>query len=401
MKAPYNLPLVMIQPYPQLLYLLDSWSYKIYLKDVDEGIGHVIIHFLHTGTYQCLQPEERSTPEKQTIEFRTSIWVYVAARTYKIAELEKLASREAEILSHKLDFSSILNELETACPRPSADGKWISEYLQVQITGLLSRSRPYCVGDQGGRSTTSIAQICVQSAVKFSQDKLNPYDSHEISVESEKANETQAMDSTEPFPSPSEHPVADIVEYSSEDRAVSEADASLSTLSSAMEAAEDPVAEPPSIQEDDHACPEPAEAEAEPSLSTVSPIREVELLWPEETPVSMPVDYFLGNPSIIETDEGLQAEESLPVEPVVSANEIVQELEPVAYQEVPDTKFMMNYSDGNLEEEEVNHDPTSSIQLSPGHEKRETKLQRLRNKKSKKKGRKSSDDSTMRDSQEL
>lgn len=66
------------------------------LVDVDAGTGHVIAHFLHTGTYQTLADEARFTSyAKATTEFKNAIAAFVAAKKYGLTGLQELAEAEA------------------------------------------------------------------------------------------------------------------------------------------------------------------------------------------------------------------------------------------------------------------------------------------------------------------
>ena len=52
----YYLPDVLLQKLEKIPSR-DPWTGKIHLADVDASIGHVLIHFLHTGVYQTLKDE--------------------------------------------------------------------------------------------------------------------------------------------------------------------------------------------------------------------------------------------------------------------------------------------------------------------------------------------------------
>lgn len=422
MEDPYSVPIDMLRQCPKISSLLETslWSDKVYLEDISETVGHVIVHFLHTGIYQCLQPGEFSSREKQIVELRISVRVYVAARAYGLPVLAKLASLETEILSDDLDFSTILEVLEETYPRPSVDDAWISEYLKSRIGVLLSQPGAFCVGDKYKQSTTSIAQICVQSVMDISQAKPTPHGFEEDPAKADQNNATPAMDPVEPIPSPiidhcvaSEHYVADIADNPLEDHAVLESRVYQSNESSVVEAAEYPEAVPlapekeacpsadysvpeearaedfPAPQEEEHLCAVPPIAdEGYPEESvlaggqygehafpespgtgvdeyppTESPIREVEEFPVEEFPVFKSGDYPLAEPSVPDMIEELPFEEPTPVKSAVLMHEAYEG--PVIYEEVPETTFDINPVDGALVAEDPNHETTSSIEDSP------------------------------------
>lgn len=425
MEDPYSVPIDMLRQCPKIYSLLGTslWNERVYLEDISESVGHVIIHFLHTGIYQCLQPEECSPREKQIVELGTSVRVYVAARAYGLPVLAKLASLEAEILSDDLDFSTILEVLEEAYPRPHVDDAWISEYLKSRIGVLLSQPRAFCDGDKYKQSTTSIAQICVQSVMDIAQAKPTPHDTVDIPAEAEQNNATPAMDPMESVPSPvidqrvaSEHYVADIAAQGDdplEDQAILEPKVYQSKDSPVVEAAEYPQAVPldpekeecpsadyeapeedacsedfPAPQEEENVygespiaeevCleePVPAEAQYEHAFpeSPVTgveewppeelPMREVEDFPLGESPIFKSEDYPLAEPSVPDMIEELPSEEPMPVESTILAHKAYAE--PVIYEEVPEPTFETNPSDGTLVVEDPNHETTSSIEDSP------------------------------------
>jgi hypothetical protein len=79
----------------------DPWTGEIHLADVDASIGHVLIHFLHTGVYQTLNDEavENTENAHQNIvsdEFQTAVFALQAAKKYGVPGLQDLAQIELE-----------------------------------------------------------------------------------------------------------------------------------------------------------------------------------------------------------------------------------------------------------------------------------------------------------------
>lgn len=422
MEDPYNLPIDILRQCPKMSSLLEGslTSETIHLKDVNEAVGHVIVHFLHTGIYQCLQPDDCPPLEKKIIELRTSVRVYVAARAYELPVLAKLASLETEILSDDLDLPTIIDVFDEAYPRPPVDDAWISEYLKSRIGGLLSQPRPFCVGNKYKQNTTSIAQICVQSLMDICQAKSASHDSVGVPAEADQNNVIPPLDPIDPVPSPSidhcavsEPYLANIDDDPLEDHAVLYAKVYQSKEPSVVaEAAEYPEAMPldpenegcpsaeysgpeeeacseefPALQEEENPYAEPPIAEdgysetsavageqyeygfpespvagVEEYPPTESPTREVEEYPPEESPVSKSEDYLLAEPSVPDMIEAPPSEEPMPVKTAILLHEAYDA--PVIYEEVPETMFDIN-PDGALVAEDSNHETTSSIEDSP------------------------------------
>ena len=79
----------------------DAWNPEIHLVDVDASIGHVLIHFLHTGVYQTLNDQDVEGAEytHKTLvrnEFQTAVLALEAAKKYSVPGLQELAQVEVE-----------------------------------------------------------------------------------------------------------------------------------------------------------------------------------------------------------------------------------------------------------------------------------------------------------------
>ncbi|KAF4984804.1 hypothetical protein FZEAL_95 [Fusarium zealandicum] len=77
--------------------------------DITSNTGHVLIHFLTTGTYQCLKPLGNTVAEKYASEFTTATRVYVAAESYQLPTLRHLARLEIVALGNKLSLSDLID----------------------------------------------------------------------------------------------------------------------------------------------------------------------------------------------------------------------------------------------------------------------------------------------------
>ena len=51
-----------------------------------------MVHFLYTGTYQCLKLEGQSPQDEQIAEFAMSVRVFSMARVYRLPTLRQLNS---------------------------------------------------------------------------------------------------------------------------------------------------------------------------------------------------------------------------------------------------------------------------------------------------------------------
>ncbi|KAF5551085.1 hypothetical protein FNAPI_7512 [Fusarium napiforme] len=89
---------------------------KLWLNDIAIDAGHVIIHYLVTGTYQCLQhkKEEEKDEKDFSAEFATAIRVYVAADNLPLPALREMAKEEILRIGNWLSIPALIKVMEEA-----------------------------------------------------------------------------------------------------------------------------------------------------------------------------------------------------------------------------------------------------------------------------------------------
>ncbi|KAH1847512.1 hypothetical protein KXX55_001249 [Aspergillus fumigatus] len=103
------------------------------LPDVDEDIGHTIMHYLYTGDYQTVKPSSISELRKRAMEYARSVFAYRAAVKYGLDGLAEHAKRYIEIFDKEVSINDIISLGRKAFPRISEE-PWFSEYLTDRIT---------------------------------------------------------------------------------------------------------------------------------------------------------------------------------------------------------------------------------------------------------------------------
>ncbi|KAH8894684.1 hypothetical protein GQ53DRAFT_839658 [Thozetella sp. PMI_491] len=163
-----TLPQPFLSKFPKLP-LPSLWSDAAQL-DISQDIGHVLVHHLFTGTYQCLRPNKSSSYESLVTEFTTSIQVYNFAREYEIPSLEALAKGEIERLGNGLSFPMILNLLQSVYPEPGADDVWLSSYLKAGLKSFLHN--PPMLSDFGNTEckVVSVSDLLVKNLIELVHD---------------------------------------------------------------------------------------------------------------------------------------------------------------------------------------------------------------------------------------
>lgn len=138
--AKYTVLQAIVDQYDGLkAYRLDpnNANAPIILREVDEEIGHTLIHYLYTGQYQTLALG--SLPEEARIatEFKRSVLAYCAARMCGIEGLEEITKGKIEELSQELsifDLQKVTEEVSTKLPRK---GDWFSAQMNKWIKSAL------------------------------------------------------------------------------------------------------------------------------------------------------------------------------------------------------------------------------------------------------------------------
>ncbi|KKP05122.1 hypothetical protein THAR02_02781 [Trichoderma harzianum] len=130
-----NIPPHLLSQSPKLEAMYQETRLKF--PDVSDDVGHVIIHYLYTGTYQSLRPEYSELQKAIATEFSTSIRTYNAAETYELPNLAELAKAEIERLGEKLQVALVFDILREICPNPGAGDVWLSNFLKNRLKSFL------------------------------------------------------------------------------------------------------------------------------------------------------------------------------------------------------------------------------------------------------------------------
>lgn len=103
------------------------------LPEIPDDVGHILAHFLHTGTYESLRPKETDPQTRQVEELRTSIRAYSAARAYELPKLMRLAEKRIEKYGDGLSLPHLLEVTKDAHPTLSETDTWFLGYLKSRI----------------------------------------------------------------------------------------------------------------------------------------------------------------------------------------------------------------------------------------------------------------------------
>ncbi|KAF5019964.1 hypothetical protein F66182_8023 [Fusarium sp. NRRL 66182] len=82
------------------------------LSEIAVDAGHVLVHFLITSTYQCLDPQEETLERKHASELATALRVYNASELLRLPSLRDLARAEIVRLGDKLGLPAVIKVME-------------------------------------------------------------------------------------------------------------------------------------------------------------------------------------------------------------------------------------------------------------------------------------------------
>ncbi|KAF2849445.1 hypothetical protein T440DRAFT_555760 [Plenodomus tracheiphilus IPT5] len=99
------------------------------LHFVDSNTGHVLVHYLYTGTYQTLANTGASTTEETVIEFQRAISTYMAAKFYLLTGLQQLAIDKIEQLGVGMKVPDILGILYQESWKLPSNTSWFYRHL--------------------------------------------------------------------------------------------------------------------------------------------------------------------------------------------------------------------------------------------------------------------------------
>ncbi|KAE8371620.1 hypothetical protein BDV26DRAFT_298632 [Aspergillus bertholletiae] len=158
----YTIPQALLNKFPTLQNTSQSTepsssrifgSYKnnqpsaIRLPDVDEDIGHTLMHYLYTGDFQTLKAPSKCDMSKRTKEYTRSVLTYRTALAYGLKPLEDHAKRYMEIFDPHIQIFDIIRLARRDFPKIS-DNQWYSDYLSARILAAFDTNEDIFLSEQ-------------------------------------------------------------------------------------------------------------------------------------------------------------------------------------------------------------------------------------------------------------
>lgn len=106
------------------------------MASVHPDIGHTLVHYLYTGTYETLRCSS-SEGLRRAIEFRRSVHVYHAARMYGIDGLVQYAKEYMRRFDDAATLFDILDVGREVFSKLPNDETWFQEYIAEKMNSAL------------------------------------------------------------------------------------------------------------------------------------------------------------------------------------------------------------------------------------------------------------------------
>ncbi|GAB1313748.1 hypothetical protein MFIFM68171_03958 [Madurella fahalii] len=129
--SPLTMPLDILKKSPKLHAAYEGRLPE--LPTIPGDVGHILVHYLHTGTYGSLRPKPTDKMSKQVCELKTSIQTYAAARAYDLPDLMRLAEAKIDKYGEGLPLTALLEVARDAYPTLTEGDEWFLDYLRSRI----------------------------------------------------------------------------------------------------------------------------------------------------------------------------------------------------------------------------------------------------------------------------
>ncbi|CAM1508436.1 Fc.00g052840.m01.CDS01 [Cosmosporella sp. VM-42] len=121
----------------------DAYSKKSGLRvhDISLDAGHVVIHYLLTKKYKCLQPQDQACTEKDSSAFVTALRVQAAAQSLELPALGSLAEARMRRQGEKLSLPCIIEMIEGEALNP-LKVPCVAAYLESHVQEFYRNLTP-------------------------------------------------------------------------------------------------------------------------------------------------------------------------------------------------------------------------------------------------------------------
>jgi hypothetical protein len=108
---------------------------KIKLPDVREDLGHILVHYLYTRTYQPLQSQ---VSDDKAVEFKRNVHLYGIATKYDLAGLKPTARSNIQYTDGEVTIFDILDAAKEVYQALVKYDFWLKYYLKEKMEAALA-----------------------------------------------------------------------------------------------------------------------------------------------------------------------------------------------------------------------------------------------------------------------
>ena len=177
----------------------------INFTDVDEDIGHSLVHYLYTGQYQTMLAPYSSTTSRRQAEYVRSVQIYAIGLGYRVKGLETLAKQYILLFEDSVDIFQILSVAKKEYGDIRKLDDWYPNYLVNRIQYAFEEDEDFFKREEFSAilgEDAKFDQFLMQTVISLYSEKVSTLkEKHEC--------EKQVIDShyTEPEPRLDHQPV--------------------------------------------------------------------------------------------------------------------------------------------------------------------------------------------------
>jgi hypothetical protein len=144
------------------------------LPDVDEHTGHILVHFLCTGTYQTLHDIEISPEEEARVEFKRAFSAFVTANTYELAGLQHLAMHNIKQYGECMTILDIVGAIDEDFSKLSDSTTNFQDYLTTKAKDAFQKDHNdfYNNGMFDSITNVALSKTLAKCAMELYRDKI-------------------------------------------------------------------------------------------------------------------------------------------------------------------------------------------------------------------------------------
>ncbi|KAK1973310.1 hypothetical protein LZ30DRAFT_828043 [Colletotrichum cereale] len=115
-------------------------SGELRIKNIPDEAGHVLLHYLYTGTWQTLRVKDSLDAVNHSTQLEISLHVYATARTFHLPDLAEFAKDDIFHHAQELPTVEVLVLASDACRHLGAEDLWLSAFTKQRTQQLFEGS---------------------------------------------------------------------------------------------------------------------------------------------------------------------------------------------------------------------------------------------------------------------